>query len=114
MESLVLLAWSVDLPRIKFVSLLLCSFLVPFKGISLMTGETKFDEAFTLPDLFASASLIGHLALIFESAVAAQPLREFGLVRTKVTAGQVNRRGEAVPHTSSELVTQTRRGIASP
>ena len=79
-----------------------------------MTGETKFDEAFTLPDFFASASLVGHLALNFESTVAAQPLREFGLVHTKVTARQVNRLGEAVPHTSSELVTQTRRGNASP
>ena len=88
MESLVLLAWSVDLPSIKFGSPLFCSFLVPFKGISLMTGETKFDEAFTLPDFFASASLIGHLALNFESTVAAQPLREFGLVHTKVTARQ--------------------------
>ena len=77
-----------------------------------MTGETKFDEAFTLPDFFASASLIGHLALNFKSTVAAQPLREFGLVRTKVTARQVNRLGEAVPYTSSELVTQTRRGSA--
>ena len=54
LESLVLLAWSVDLPSIKFGSPLLCSFFVPFKGISLMTGETKFDEAFTLPDFFAS------------------------------------------------------------
>ena len=78
----------------------------------MMTGETKFDEAFTLPDFFASASLIGHLALNFESA-AAQPLREFGLAHTEVTARQVNRLGEAVPHTSSELVTQTRRGNAS-
>ena len=70
-----------------------------------MTGETKFDEAFTLPDFFASASVIGHLALNFESTVAAQPLK------TEVTARQVNRLGEAVPHTSSELVTQTRRGM---